>query len=114
VAGDARMVCDPTTLDSTRYVVASCYSGTSGDITKQEENAKSVCDKVNEKFCVENCFLTTPASKKEDTLTSRFMESCTGQKNPDGSSYQAFVNVYPTKEEAEKVIYRDRCKNQFP
>lgn len=112
-AGDARMVCDPITLDSTGYVIASCSAGEFEEYDKAEENAKSVCDKANGKFCVDDCFFTTQASK-EDSLTSRFMELCTGQKNPDGSSYQGYVHVHPTKAEAEKTVYSGKCKNQFP
>lgn len=113
IAGDARMVCDPTTLDSTRYVVASCFAGDSEDFAKGEEKVKDVCQKANGKGCATNCLLTTPASK-EDSLTSRYLELCTGHKNPDGSSYNGFVHVYPTKEEADKTIYNTRCKSQFP
>jgi hypothetical protein len=104
-AGDARMVCDPSTLDSTRYVTAWC-SGT--DLPDaNEKKGKPVCDKMKGKYCNKNCFLTTPASKEED-LTARFRKTCAEQKDENGQSYSANVFVYPTKEQAVKMGF-DGC-----
>ncbi|KAJ5694345.1 hypothetical protein N7536_004757 [Penicillium majusculum] len=96
-AGDVRMVCDPSTLDSTRYARASCVGYDLPDTV--DKKAKTVCDNMKGKFCNDSCFLTTPASKEED-LTTRFKKACTEQKGSDGEPYSELVFVYPTKEQA--------------
>ncbi|KAJ5802166.1 uncharacterized protein N7503_004616 [Penicillium pulvis] len=76
-AGDTRMVCDPSTLDSTRYVTAACLGENGSD--KFAKNGKSVCDIMAGVFCSGYCSLKTSASKGED-LTTRFQELCTKKK----------------------------------
>ncbi|KAJ5800888.1 uncharacterized protein N7518_002956 [Penicillium psychrosexuale] len=98
-AGGVRMVCDPSTLDSTRYVEARCTGVDLPDTVA--EKRKAVCDNMKGKLCERACFLTTPASKEED-LTARFQQACSDQKGSDKSPYLAFVDVYPTKEQAVK------------
>lgn len=99
-AGDARMVCNPSTLDSTRYAQAKCY-GNGDQPWVAEKNEKTVCDNMNGKFCHNCCFFTTLASKEED-LTTRYQKACAEQKDSSGSSYKGFLHVYPTKEQAVK------------
>ncbi|KAI9039826.1 uncharacterized protein KD926_009044 [Aspergillus affinis] len=94
-AGDARMVCNPSTLDSTRYVRAWC---TGIDIPETNaQKRKVVCDSMKGTICDRQCFLETPASK-EDDLTTRFEKACAEQKDSNGDSCDALVFVYPTKE----------------
>lgn len=97
--GDARMVCDPTTLDSTRYGQAHCAS-----YAKQlpdDQVTKAACDGMKGKFCNRSCYFTTPASKEEDS-TENFYKLC-NQKKPQGSGgYLSRVYVYPTAQEAVK------------
>ncbi|GAB1194197.1 hypothetical protein APSETT444_003438 [Aspergillus pseudonomiae] len=69
-AGDVRMVCDPSSLDSTRYVTAKCLGSEKEDGLAAKKK-KAVCDSIKGKFCNNDCFLTTPASKEED-ITSRY------------------------------------------
>jgi hypothetical protein len=98
-AGDVRMVCDPSTLDSTRYVEASCIGVDLPDMNAKK--GKTVCDNMKGKFCNGHCFLKTPASKEGD-LTTRFEKACAEQKGSDGSTYTDLVHIYPTKEQAVK------------
>ncbi|KAJ5898692.1 hypothetical protein N7504_008980 [Penicillium tannophilum] len=95
-AGDARMVCDPSTLDSTRYVAAACILDDRTDMPEKE--AKTVCDNMEGVFCSDYCYLKTLASEEED-LTNRFRKQC-DRKDSDGDKDNAIVHVYPTKEEA--------------
>lgn len=98
-AGDARMVCDPSTIDSTRYVNARCTGVDLPDTVNQKR--KTVCDNMKGKFCDGSCFLTTSAIK-EDEFTSRFTKVCAEQQGSQGGSYTAIVLVYPTKDQAVK------------
>ncbi|KAJ5777558.1 hypothetical protein N7520_000804 [Penicillium odoratum] len=91
------MVCDPTTLDSTRYVTADCV--TSGNQLPDDKVTKAACDGVEGKFCNGRCYFTTKASKEE--AASRNFDQLCNQKKPQGSgSYLSFVYMYPTKQKA--------------
>ncbi|KAJ5637714.1 hypothetical protein N7490_007593 [Penicillium lividum] len=95
--GDARMVCDPSNLDSTRYATANCV--TSGSQVPDDKVTTAACDSVKGKFCNGRCYFTSKASKEEDS-TWNFKDLCY-KKRPQGSgSYFAFVFVYPTKQQA--------------
>lgn len=107
--GDARMVCDPTTLDSTRYSQAHCASNASQKPDDQVTNA--ACDEMKGKFCNHSCYFTTKASK-EDASTKNFSKLC-DQKKPQGSGgYFSRVYVYPTKQEAVKYE-NGQCDSVF-
>lgn len=113
IAGDARMVCDPSTPDSTRYIKAECDSRDFGYPDEGDKNAKAVCEKVNGKFCGNNCFFNT-LSSNEDSARRQFADICNTIKNPDGSHYQDFVLVYPTKTLIQDSLYYKNCKDQIP
>lgn len=103
VAGDARLVCDPGTINSPRYVAASCrsqISSPSSDPRPIEQATQAVCDKLKGKMCGGFCYLTTKASD-EQTLTHNFDISCaTAGGSPP---YTARVFAYPSKDLAAEI-----------
>ncbi|CAG8243292.1 unnamed protein product [Penicillium salamii] len=103
-AGDARMVCDPSNLNSDRYIVAYCTSGNDASSAEPQKTTKSACEKVKGKMCGKfspKCFVTRKASQEED-LTIAFETACGERK--DGEAYQALLGAdvlaFPTKKKA--------------
>lgn len=114
VAGDARMVCDPGSRDSSRYATATCeptkYSK-SFTLTTIDGFTKAACDVIKGKICESSCYVTVKASAEED-LTERFSRECTTQadnKNTDVRFSGKFL-IYPSKEET--VEFTD-CKTSI-
>ncbi|CAI7649591.1 unnamed protein product [Penicillium bialowiezense] len=86
VAGDARMVCDPSNRDSIRYAAGSCTAKGSNTDSTSPEGIK-----------------ITKATCEED-LTAQFLQECASQgiKQRSQFSFEAELLVYPSKEDAVK------------
>ncbi|KAJ5326576.1 uncharacterized protein MYU51_014615 [Penicillium brevicompactum] len=99
VAGDARLVCDPGNLDSTRYASAGCIredgevEGEGRAIIKASEVA---CDSAKGKFCGHSCYFTTKASLEQD-MTTNFQKKCQAQGDRS-HPYTGSVFFYPSKD----------------
>ncbi|KAJ5341464.1 hypothetical protein N7541_010588 [Penicillium brevicompactum] len=82
VAGDARLVCDPSNLDSTRYARAYCERKdrtNEYDNTAIDKATKAACDSVKGKTCKGSCYLKTKASLEQD-VTTKFQQKCSAAK----------------------------------
>ncbi|OOQ87403.1 hypothetical protein PEBR_17348 [Penicillium brasilianum] len=98
-SGDARMIYDPSMVDSTRYIDARCTGVNLPETV--DKKRKTIYDKIKGKLCDGIYFLTTSAIK-EDEFTSQFKKTCAEQQDSQGGSYYAIVRMYPTKELAVK------------
>lgn len=121
VAGDARLVCDPSNLDSDRYAMAFCYRNDGEyDRAAQEKATQAACDSLKGKICDGRCFKVAKASVEQD-VTTQFQQKCAAVKvdsspqedihdyNPH--PYAGEVLFYPTKHQAAERGYK--CDSVF-